>query len=72
MITNIAYLKTAIECLEQGQSPMTEAKILGTIKFICEQNIQRIELDLVDQVDSKIERGFQDLQNQRLVDNLRD
>jgi hypothetical protein len=54
MITNLAYLKTAIECLEQGQSPMTEAKILGTIKFICEQNIQRIELDLVDRVEDRL------------------
>jgi hypothetical protein len=72
MITNIAYLKSAIECLEAGQTPMIEAKILGVIKHICEQNIARIELDLIDQVDRKIERNYQDLQNQRLVDNLRD
>jgi hypothetical protein len=44
MITNLTYLKTAIECLEEGQTPMTEVKILKTIQQICEQNIQRIEL----------------------------
>jgi hypothetical protein len=54
MITNIAYLKTALECLEEGQTPMTELKILKTIQQICEQNIQRIELDLVDRVESKL------------------
>ena len=54
MITNINYLKTAVECLEEGQTPMTEVKILKTIQQICEMNIQRIELDLVDQVESKL------------------
>jgi len=54
MITNIAYLKTALQCLEEGQTPMTEVKILKTIQQICEMNIQRIELDLVDRVESKL------------------
>jgi hypothetical protein len=51
MITNIAYLKTAVECLEEGQTPMTELKILRTMQQICEMNIQRIEQDLVDRVE---------------------
>jgi hypothetical protein len=46
MITNINYLKTALQRLEEGQTPMTEIKILKTIQQICEQNIQRIDLDL--------------------------
>ena len=54
MITNIAYLKTALECLEEGQTPMTELKILKTIQQICEMNIGRIETDLVDRVESKL------------------
>lgn len=54
MITNLNYLKTAIEALEAGQTPMTEAKILGTIKFICEQNIERIEMALVDNIESQL------------------
>ena len=54
MITNINYLKTAVECLEEGQTPMTEMKILKTIQQICEMNIQRIELDLVDKVEDRL------------------
>ena len=54
MITNINYLKTALECLEEGQTPMTEMKILKTIQQICEMNIQRIELDLVDKVEDRL------------------
>lgn len=54
MITNLAYLKTAVEALEAGQTPMNAAKILGTMKFICEQNIQRIENELIDRVESKL------------------
>jgi hypothetical protein len=54
MITNIAYLKTALECLEQGQTPMTEVKILRTIQQICEMNINRIETNLVDKIEDRL------------------
>jgi fructose/tagatose bisphosphate aldolase len=54
VITNLEYLKTAIEALEAGQSPMIAAKILGTMKFICEQNIERIQLELVDNVEARL------------------
>ena len=54
MITNLNYLKTAIETLEAGQTPMTEAKILSTIAHICQQNIDRIQLELIDQVDQRL------------------
>jgi hypothetical protein len=54
MITNLAYLKTALECLEQGQTPMTEAKILNVMRDICEMNIQRIEMNLVDRVEDRL------------------
>ena len=54
MITNIAYLKTALECLEEGQTPVTELKILRTIQQICEMNIGRIETDLVDRVEDRL------------------
>jgi hypothetical protein len=54
MITNLTYLKTAIEALEDGQTPMTEAKILKVMSQICEMNIVRIESDLVDKVDNRL------------------
>ena len=50
MVTNLEYLKTAIEALEAGQTPMTEVKILKVVAQICEKNINRIETDLVDKV----------------------
>ena len=54
MITNLTYLKTAIMALEDGQTPMTEAKILKVMAQICEMNIVRIESDLVDKVDNRL------------------
>ncbi len=54
MITNLAYLKTAVEALEQGQTPMSEAKILKIMAQICEMNVVRIEADLVDKVDNRL------------------
>jgi len=54
MITNINYLKTAIGVLEEGQTPMTEAKILKIMRDICEMNIQRIEQNLVDKVEDRL------------------
>ena len=54
MITNINYLKTALECLEEGQTPMTEMKILKTMQQICEMNLQRIELNLVDKIEDRL------------------
>lgn len=70
MITNLDYLKTAIEALEAGQTPMTEAKILRIMAQICEQNITRIETELVDSVDEQLWRNYQNQQNQKLVDIL--
>ena len=54
MITNINYLKTALECLEEGQTPMTEMKILKTMQQICEMNIERLEMQLIDRVEGKL------------------
>jgi hypothetical protein len=54
VITNINYLKTALECLEEGQTPMTEMKILKTMQQICEMNIERLEMQLIDQVEDRL------------------
>ena len=44
MITNLNYLKTALELLEQGSHVETEIRVLRTMQQICEQNIERLEL----------------------------
>lgn len=54
MITNLDYLRTALACLEEGQTPMTEAKILKVMRDICEMNIQRIEQNLVDRIEDRL------------------
>jgi len=51
MITNLSYLKTAIEALEEGQLPVNEIKILRVMSQICEMNVQRIETEFLSTVD---------------------
>jgi len=71
MITNLEYLKTALEVLESGQSTeVNTIKILKIMASICTQNANRMEADLADRVDARLERNYQDLQNNRLVDIL--
>jgi hypothetical protein len=53
MITNLEYLRTALEVLESGES--TEAnkiKILKIMASICTQNAERMETHLVDHLKS--------------------
>ena len=45
MITNINYLQTSVELLAEGDLTVAnQIKILDTIKFICEQNIERLQM----------------------------
>ena len=65
------YIKRAVEALETtAMTTMTERKILRTIEQICGKNATDIEQQLTDAVDAKIQRNYQDLQNQKLVDIL--
>jgi hypothetical protein len=55
MITNLDYLRTALEVLESGES--TEAntiKILKIMASICIQNAERMEADLVDRIENRL------------------
>ena len=55
MITNLDYLRTALEVLESGQS--TEAntiKILRIMASICMQNAERMEARLVDKIEDRL------------------
>jgi hypothetical protein len=71
MITNLEYLKTALAVLEEGQSTeVNTIKILRIMASICTQNAERMEADLVDAVDTKLARNYQDRQNEKLVDIL--
>jgi hypothetical protein len=65
------YIRRAVTALEDPQmTPMTQRKILRTVEQICGKNATVIEQNLVDSVDVIIDRRYQDLQNQKLVDIL--
>ncbi len=65
------YIRRAVTALEDPQmTPMAQRKVLRTIEQICGKNATEIEQNLIGDVDAKIERKYQDLQNQKLVDIL--
>ena len=51
MITNINYLQTSVELLAEGDLTVAnQIRILDTIKFICEQNIERLEMAKLENI----------------------
>ena len=55
MITNLEYLRTALEVLEGGESTeVNTIKILKIMASICTQNADRLEARLVDKVDDRL------------------
>jgi hypothetical protein len=73
MITNLDYLRTALEVLESGDSTeINQIKILRIMASICMQNAERMQKEFETRVDEKLARNYQDLQNSRLVDMLKD
>ncbi len=65
------YIRRAVEALEDPEmTPMAQRKVLRTIEQICGKNATDIELNLIGEVDAKISRNYQDLQNKKLVDIL--
>ena len=66
------YIKRAVEALEtMPMTPMAQQKVLRTVEQICGKNATDIEQNLVGAVDAKITRNYQDLQNKKLVDILK-
>jgi hypothetical protein len=66
------YIRRAVEALEDPEiTDMAQYKILKTMSQICGKNATDIELNLVGEVDAKIARNYQDLQNKKLVDILK-
>jgi hypothetical protein len=54
MITNINYLQTSVELLAEGDLTVeNQIRILDTIKFICEQNIERLEMAQLESENSE-------------------
>jgi hypothetical protein len=65
------YIRRAVTALEDPETtPMAQRKILRTIEQICGKSATDLELNLIGEVDAKISRNYQDLQNKKLVDIL--
>ena len=72
MITNLNYLRTALEVLETGESTeMNTIKILRVMASICTQNAERMQQEFEQRVDDNLARNYQNIQNDRLVDILK-
>ena len=57
MITNLEYLRTALEVLESGQSTeVNTIKILRIMASICMQNAERMEADFVNRVEDRLNK----------------
>ena len=66
------YIQRAVKALEDPEmTPMAQRKVLRTIEQICGKRATDIESNLIGDVDAKIIRNYQDLQNQKLVDILK-
>jgi hypothetical protein len=71
-ITNLNYLRTAVEVLETGESTeMNTIKILRIMASICMQNVERMQKEFESLVDAKLARNYQDHSNNKLIDILK-
>lgn len=61
MITNIEYLKTAVEMLAEGQTPRVELDMLKTMRNICMMNIDRIESEFGPKFDAVMKKNLAEL-----------
>lgn len=67
------YLRHAMEALDDPEITfMAKHKILKTMAQVCERAADGIEAQLQGLVDAKLERNYQDIQNQKVVKILRD
>lgn len=64
------YIQRAVKTLESPVSLMERIKIERTMGQILSRSADRLEQQFADQVDAKLARNYQDLQNQKLVDLL--
>lgn len=65
------YIRRVMEVLKcQETTAVTQIKLLRTVGQIFDQNARKLEDEVIDKVNAKITRRYQDLQNQKLVDLL--
>lgn len=64
------YIKRAVKALEDPLSLMERIKVERTMSQILARSAEKLEEQFVDSVDAVLDRQYQDLQNQKLVDIL--
>lgn len=68
----VKILENGIKAIKGADSDMALVRCLDIMGGICKHESQKIQDDLNRKIDDKLERNYQDLQNQRLVDILKD
>lgn len=67
------YIRRAMAVLEDPETtPMAQHKILRTVGQIFEMNAQRIEDRMIDRFDTLMQRNYQDCQNNRLLNMIKE
>lgn len=67
------YIRRAMAVLEDPETtPMAQHKILRTVGQIFEMNAQRIEDRMIDRFDTLMQRNYQDIQNNRLLNMIKE
>ncbi len=67
------YIRRAMAVLEDPETtPMAQHKILRTVGQIFEMNAQRIEDRMIDRFDTLMQRQYQDAQNDRLLNMIKE
>ena len=64
------YLERAMAALRETPTMMAQVKIQKAMAQILLRDAQRIEEVLLERFDAKMERNYQDRQNEKLVDIL--
>ena len=66
------YIQRAMKVLEDPETTlMAQHKIFKTVGQIFEMNAQRIEDRMIDRFDTLMQRNYQDIQNNRLLNMIR-
>ncbi len=70
--TERRWVDEALRKLYEGEvTPMGSAKIMRTVGQIFENGARRIETQLLDTVDARLARNYQDQQNRELLEVIK-
>ncbi len=68
----IKILENGIKAIKSAETDMNLARCLDIMGGICKHESLKIQEALTRKIDDQLSRNYQDLQNQKLVDILKD